>query len=139
MLYPSLDGYAEWLAVVKARTHAARQHAALAPNKEMLKVNWKIGQDRSARRHEWCAGIIAQASADLYAQFTEMEGFSRSNLQTCEARERIEKKLSKSALAQARRFVKRARAKRKNGGGLRDDRGGDAEGHLSKGILETTC
>ncbi len=62
MLYPRLDGYAEWLTVVRARTHAARQHAALAPNKEMLKVYWKIGQDLSSRRHEWRARAMTAAA-----------------------------------------------------------------------------
>lgn len=80
VLGPRPEGYAEWLADVKARIHAARQRAALAANKEMLKVYWKIGHDLSARRHEWGAGVIAQASADLHAEFPDMKGFSPSNL-----------------------------------------------------------
>ncbi|MCC6334282.1 MAG: DUF1016 family protein [Myxococcales bacterium] len=74
------DGYAEWLADVKVRIHAARQRAALAVNKEMLKIYWKIGHDLSARRKDWGTGVIAQASADLHAAFPDMKGFSPSNL-----------------------------------------------------------
>lgn len=74
------EGYAEWLADVKARVHAAQQRAALAVNKELLTLYWQIGRDLSERRAEWGAGVIAQVSADLRAAFPEMKGFSPSNL-----------------------------------------------------------
>lgn len=74
------EGYAEWLADVKARVHAAQQRAALAVNTELLTLYWQIGRDLSERRAEWGAGVIAQVSADLRAAFPEMKGFSPSNL-----------------------------------------------------------
>ncbi|MDX2054770.1 MAG: PDDEXK nuclease domain-containing protein [Polyangiaceae bacterium] len=73
-------GYAGWLAEVKARVQAAQQRAALAVNKELLKLYWQVGRDLSDRRHEWGAGVIERVSADLRAAFPEMQGFSPSNL-----------------------------------------------------------
>jgi len=70
----------EWLADVKVRIRAARQRAALAVNKEMLKVYWQIGHELSARRSLWGASVIAQASVDLQAEFPDMKGFSTTSL-----------------------------------------------------------
>lgn len=75
-------GYAEWLAEVKARVHAAQQRAALAANHELLRLYWQLGRDILDRqaREGWGAGIVDQVSADLRAAFPEMKGFSRANL-----------------------------------------------------------
>jgi len=75
-------GYAEWLADVKARIHAAQQRAALAVNRELLALYWRIGHDISERQAAgaWGDGILDQVSADLRAAFPAMKGFSRSNL-----------------------------------------------------------
>lgn len=74
------EGYAEWLADVKARVHAAQQRAALAVSKELLQLYWQLGRDLSKRRREWGAGVIDQVSADLRAAFPGIKGFSPSNL-----------------------------------------------------------
>ena len=74
------DGYAEWLADLKARVHAAQQRAVLAVNTELLQLYWSLGRDLSERRQEWGAGVISQVSLDLRAAFPVMKGFSPSNL-----------------------------------------------------------
>lgn len=75
-------GYAEWLAELKARVHAAQQRAGLAVNRELLQLYWHIGRDILERqaRQGWGSRILDQVSADLRAAFPEMKGFSRSNL-----------------------------------------------------------
>lgn len=75
-------GYAEWLAEVKARIHAAQQRAALAVNRELLALYWRLGRDILERqeRHGWGAGIVDRVAADLRAAFPGMKGFSRANL-----------------------------------------------------------
>lgn len=73
-------GYIEWLADVKARVHAAQQRAALAVNKELLRLYWRLGRDLSDRRHQWGSGVIDQVSSDLRSAFPGMNGFSPSNL-----------------------------------------------------------
>jgi predicted nuclease of restriction endonuclease-like (RecB) superfamily len=74
------DGYAAWLADVKARVHEAQQRAVLAVNTELLELYWSLGRDLSDRRQEWGVGVVEQVSADLRAAFPEMKGFSPSNL-----------------------------------------------------------
>jgi predicted nuclease of restriction endonuclease-like (RecB) superfamily len=76
-------GYADWLADVKARVHAAQQRAALAVNHELLGLYWQLGRDILERQERagWGAGIVEQVAADLRTAFPDMRGFSRSNLQ----------------------------------------------------------
>ncbi len=76
------SGYAEWLADVKARIHAAQQRAALAVNRGLLAVYWQLGREILERqqRHGWGAGIVDKVAADLRAAFPAMKGFSRANL-----------------------------------------------------------
>jgi hypothetical protein len=39
------EGYAEWLADVKARVHAAQQRAAQSLNQAMLGMYWQLGRE----------------------------------------------------------------------------------------------
>ncbi len=75
-------GYADWLADVKARIHAAQQRAGLAVNRELLAPYCRLGRDILERqqRHGWGAGIVEKLSTDLRAAFPAMKGFSRANL-----------------------------------------------------------
>jgi predicted nuclease of restriction endonuclease-like (RecB) superfamily len=75
-------GYAEWLAEVKARVHAAQQRAALAVNHELVQLYWQLGRDILARQAEqgWGAKVIDRIAADLKATFPDMKGFSPRNL-----------------------------------------------------------
>ena len=49
-LIPLPEGYADWLAELKGRIHAAQQRASLAVNSEMLLLYWQIGRDILARQ-----------------------------------------------------------------------------------------
>lgn len=42
--------YADWLAELKQRIHAAQQRATLAANREFVLLYWQIGQDILARQ-----------------------------------------------------------------------------------------
>lgn len=79
---PAPKGYAAWIADVKARVRAAQLRASLAVNHELIALYWSIGRDLLERRarSKWGDGVIARASADLRAEFPNMEGFSTSNL-----------------------------------------------------------
>ncbi len=76
------DGYADWLAGLKGRIHAAQQRAALAVNNELLHLYWQIGRDLLVRQAEqgWGSKVVERLAHDLRAAFPEMKGFSRSNL-----------------------------------------------------------
>lgn len=76
------EGYADWLADLKARIHTAQQRAALAANRELVLLYWQIGRDILARQAEqgWGAKVIDRLSQDLRSAFPEMKGFSPRNL-----------------------------------------------------------
>lgn len=75
-------GYASFLREVKARIRAAQVKAALAANRELVLLYWRLGRDILARQKKegWGAQVIDRLSADLRAAFPEMQGFSPRNL-----------------------------------------------------------
>ncbi|MGB3290765.1 MAG: PDDEXK nuclease domain-containing protein [Burkholderiaceae bacterium] len=81
-LTPEPEGYAGWLADLKARIHTAQQRAALAVNRELVLLYWQIGRDILVRQAEqgWGAKVIERLSQDLRLAFPEMKGFSPRNL-----------------------------------------------------------
>ncbi len=81
-LTPVPTGYAEWLAELKVRIHAAQQRAALAVNRELIGLYWQIGRDILQRQAEqgWGAKVIDRLAHDLRTAFPGMKGFSRANL-----------------------------------------------------------
>lgn len=76
------EGYADWLKELKARIRAAQQKAVLAANSEMILLYWQIGRDILERqdKHGWGAKVIDHLSDDLHREFSNMKGFSSSNL-----------------------------------------------------------
>jgi len=76
------EGYADWLADLKGRIHAAQQRAALAVNTELLRLYWQIGRDILDRqaRQGWGGKVVGRLSHDLRQVFPDLGGFSRANL-----------------------------------------------------------
>lgn len=76
------QGYADWLADLKGRTHAAQQRATLAVNRELVQLYWQIGRDILQRqaRQGWGAKVIDRLAQDLRSAFPSMKGFSPRNL-----------------------------------------------------------
>jgi predicted nuclease of restriction endonuclease-like (RecB) superfamily len=81
-LTPPPEGYADWLADLKAQIHDAQQRAALAVNRELVLLYWQIGRDILARQaaQGWGAKVIERLAQDLRSAFPEMKGFSPRNL-----------------------------------------------------------
>lgn len=81
-LTPEPEGYAGWLAELKARIHTCQQRATLAVNRELVLLYWQIGSDILQRQAEqgWGAKVIDRLSKDLRSAFPEMKGFSPRNL-----------------------------------------------------------
>mgnify|MGYP001809683336 CR=1 FL=1 len=81
-LIPQPEGYADWLAALKARVHSAQQRATLAVNRELVLLYWQIGRDILTRQAEqgWGTKVIDRLASDLRAAFPEMKGFSPRNL-----------------------------------------------------------
>lgn len=75
-------GYADWLAELKQRIHAAQQRATLAVNRELVLLYWQIGQgilERQARQG-WGGKVVDTLARDLRNAFPDMKGFSPRNL-----------------------------------------------------------
>src|SRR2546429_6792249 len=76
------EGYDEFLRGLKERIRTAQVRAALAVNRELVLLYWRIGQDilEPQRQSGWGSKVIDRLAADLRNAFTEMSGFSPRNL-----------------------------------------------------------
>ncbi|MBZ9713456.1 PDDEXK nuclease domain-containing protein [Deinococcus multiflagellatus] len=74
--------YAELLGDLKAHIHSAQTRAALAVNRELVVLYWRLGQAILYRQGQagWGAKVIDRLSEDLRREFPEMKGFSARNL-----------------------------------------------------------
>ena len=75
-------GYIDWLSELKIKIHNAQQRATLAVNNELVRLYWQIGNEILTRQEKqgWGAKVIERLAHDLRTAFTEMRGFSRTNL-----------------------------------------------------------
>ena len=75
-------GYEEFLRDLRERIREAQVRAALAVNRELVLLYWRIGWDilRQQAAQGWGARVIDRLSADLRQAFPEMKGFSSRNL-----------------------------------------------------------
>jgi hypothetical protein len=66
------DGYADWLAELKARIHGTQRRAALAANCELVLLYWQIGRDILDRqsRGGWGAKVVDRLARDLLLRLT---------------------------------------------------------------------
>jgi predicted nuclease of restriction endonuclease-like (RecB) superfamily len=76
------EGYDEFLRGLKERIRTAQVRAALAVNRELVLLYWRIGQDILERQRQsgWGSKVIDRLAADLRGEFPEMSGFSPRNL-----------------------------------------------------------
>jgi predicted nuclease of restriction endonuclease-like (RecB) superfamily len=77
------DDYKNWLKDLKLRIRSIQLKAAISVNRELLQFYWELGADivqKQANSH-WGDGFLQQVSVDLMAEFPEMKGFSKRNLE----------------------------------------------------------
>src|SRR5436309_1711990 len=76
------EGYDEFLRGLKERIREAQVRAALAVNRELVLLYWRIGRDilRQQAARGWGAPVIDRLADDLRHAFPEMKGFSPRNL-----------------------------------------------------------
>jgi len=74
--------YAQTLSDIKKHIKAAQIKAALAANKELLKLYWYIGNTISEKQQlsAWGSNIIEKLAYDLQNSFPGMAGFSKRNI-----------------------------------------------------------
>ncbi|MDP9696190.1 UNVERIFIED_ORG: putative nuclease of restriction endonuclease-like (RecB) superfamily [Arthrobacter globiformis] len=75
--------YAELLRELKNQVRAARTNALRTVNTQLIALNWSIGKTILERQASegWGSGVIGSLAEDLRAEFQDMKGLSRSNLQ----------------------------------------------------------
>ena len=76
------DGYELFLDDLKKQISQARVKAALAVNKELVLLYWRIGTGILAKQNEegWGTKVVTRLAKDLKREFPDMRGFSRTNL-----------------------------------------------------------
>ena len=75
--------YRAWLAEIKLRIRTVQIKAALKVNTELLSFYWELGENIVAKQStvQWGDGFLLQLSKDLMADFPDVKGFSRRNLE----------------------------------------------------------
>lgn len=75
--------YRDWLIDIKRRVRSAQLKAATAVNTALLEFYWSLGADIAEKQKNatWGSGFLKQLSKDLMAEFPDMKGFSRRNLE----------------------------------------------------------
>lgn len=76
------EGYDGFLRKLRARIQQAQVKAALAMNRELILLYWKIGKEIAERQEEagWGSVVLDQLSEDLNFTCPDVSGFSRRNL-----------------------------------------------------------
>ena len=82
-LGPHTTDYKDWLKELKLKVRRVQLKAAVAVNEELLSFYWELGADIVERQKSavWGSGFLKQLSKDLMAEFPEIKGFSKRNLE----------------------------------------------------------
>lgn len=75
--------YKNWLKELKEKVRQTQIKAAVKVNSALLEFYWELGADivEKQKNAKWGSGFLQQLSKDLMAEFSEMKGFSKVNLQ----------------------------------------------------------
>ena len=75
--------YKSWLKTLKQKVLSTQLKAAVQVHSTLLAFYWELGEDivRRQASSQWGDGFLKQLSHDLMAEFPEIKGFSRRNLE----------------------------------------------------------
>ncbi|MCF6204309.1 MAG: DUF1016 N-terminal domain-containing protein [Methylococcaceae bacterium] len=75
--------YKHWLKDLKQKVLQSQLKAVVKVNSTLLEFYWELGEDIILRQSQasWGDGFLKQLSQDLMAEFPEMKGFSKRNLE----------------------------------------------------------
>lgn len=81
-LIPNSKVYRDLLASLKTQIRTARVRAALAVNRELVLLYWRVGKEILTRQQQegWGTRVIERLAIDLRAEFSDMQGLSPRNL-----------------------------------------------------------
>lgn len=76
------DNYESFFRKLKEQIRSAQVKAALAVNKELVTLYWRIGREILERQQEagWGAKVVDRLAQDLKTEFPDITGFSPRNL-----------------------------------------------------------
>lgn len=82
-LFNITKDYSAWLKELKNKVRTVQLKAAVKVNAEMLAFYWELGADIVEKQAtaKWGEGFISKLSHDLMAEFPDMKGFSKRNLE----------------------------------------------------------
>jgi hypothetical protein len=74
--------YAKFVIELKKKIRSAQFKAALAVNRELIRLYWEIGKEIIERKEKdgWGSGVIDRIARDIQNEFPGIEGFSRTNM-----------------------------------------------------------
>ena len=74
--------YAKFVTELKKKIRSAQFKAALAVNRELIRLYWDIGKEIVERKEKdgWGSGVIDRIARDIQNEFPGIEGFSRTNM-----------------------------------------------------------
>lgn len=77
------EDYPAFLQELKGQVRSARLQASRTVNTELIRLYWTIGRAILERQQQqgWGAKVISRLATDLRAEFPDMTGLSRSNLE----------------------------------------------------------
>lgn len=75
--------YKEWLKELKSKVSRAQIKAAVTVNSTLLEFYWNLGSEIVEKQQStsWGSGFLKKLSHDLMAEFPDMKGFSKRNLE----------------------------------------------------------
>lgn len=78
----SADNYTKFICSLKAKIRSSQIKAAIAVNKELIKLYWEIGKDIVEKQEQegWGTKVLEKVAKDLQNEFPGIEGFSRRNM-----------------------------------------------------------
>jgi predicted nuclease of restriction endonuclease-like (RecB) superfamily len=74
--------YAKFVNELKKKIRSAPFKAALAVNRELIRLYWDIGKEIVERKEKdgWGSGVRDRIARDIQNEFPGIEGFSRTNM-----------------------------------------------------------
>ena len=75
--------YNNWLKELKSKLKQSQIKASIKVNTVLLEFYWELGNDivEKQKNSTWGSGFLKQLSIDLMAEFPDMKGFSKRNLE----------------------------------------------------------
>lgn len=79
---PSQASYVKFVTHLKLKIRSTQFKAALAVNRELIRLYWEIGKEIVDRQQKdgWGTSVIERVSRDIQNEFPGIEGFSRTNV-----------------------------------------------------------